>query len=58
MAHDWLIEAIIDLRTYAQSNDLPALREQLDLTLQVAQLETAQEQPCDQSDRHDYQQSE
>ncbi|TVP68756.1 MAG: hypothetical protein EA339_15595 [Rhodobacteraceae bacterium] len=58
VAHDWLIEALIDLRTYAQVHDLPALSEQLDLTLQVAQLETAQDQPCSPDDQYDYQQTE
>ncbi len=58
VTHDWLIEALVDLRAYARKHDLPALSEQLDVTLQVAQLETAQDTPCSAHNRQGHQSSE
>ena len=39
MRSDWILDVLADLRTFALSNDLPALAEQLDDTALVAMAE-------------------
>ena len=41
MRSDWILDVLADLRTFALSNDLPALAEQLDDTAIVALTEIA-----------------
>ncbi len=41
MRTDWILDVLADLRTFASSNDLPALAEQLDDTAIVALTEIA-----------------
>lgn len=41
MAHDWIIDVLTDLKTFARSNGFEALAEQLDDTQMVAQIEIA-----------------
>lgn len=41
MQSTWIVDVIADLRTYARTNDLSALAEQLDDALMVAAIETA-----------------
>lgn len=41
MRIDWILDVLADLRTFALSNDLPALAEQLDDTAIVALSEIA-----------------
>ncbi len=41
MAHDWIIDVLTDLKTFARSNGLKALAEQLDDAQMVAQIEIA-----------------
>ena len=41
MRSDWILDVLADLRTFALSNDLPALAEQLDDTAIVALSEIA-----------------
>jgi hypothetical protein len=39
MRHDWIVEVLADLLTYARRNGLPALAEQTEATLNVARKE-------------------
>ena len=39
MRHDWIFSVLADLRTYADTNDLPALAEQVSILQRVAELE-------------------
>jgi len=41
MRSDWIMDVLADLRTFAQSNDLPLLAEQLDDAALVALAEIA-----------------
>lgn len=41
MQSTWIVDVIADLRTYARTNDLSALAEQLDDALMVAAIETS-----------------
>jgi hypothetical protein len=41
MTHDWIIDVLIDLKTFARSNGLEALADQLDDSQMVAQIEIA-----------------
>lgn len=41
MRHDWIIDVLTDLTTFARDNQLEALAEQLDDTQLVAQIEIA-----------------
>lgn len=41
MQHDWILDVLADLKTFATSNGLPALAEQLDDARIVAMAETA-----------------
>ncbi|QYK42620.1 MAG: hypothetical protein KF887_05795 [Paracoccaceae bacterium] len=41
MRHDWIFEVLMDLRTYAQANGLPALAEQAEHAMRVARAEIA-----------------
>ncbi len=41
MGHDWILDVLTDLKTYAQMNGLPALAVQLDDTALVAEAEIA-----------------
>lgn len=36
MQHDWILDVLADLKTFAQSNGLPGLAEQLDDTRHMA----------------------
>lgn len=36
MRNDWILDVLADLRSFAQSNDLPLLAEQLDDTALIA----------------------
>ncbi|MCX7888994.1 MAG: hypothetical protein N2422_04600 [Rhodobacteraceae bacterium] len=42
MQYDWIIDVLSDLKTFAQSNGLSALAEQLDDSILVAATEIAQ----------------
>jgi len=44
--HEWVIEVLTDLCSYARSHDLPRLAESAELTLSVAREELSQ-QPGD-----------
>ena len=39
MRHDWVFDVLTDLRSYAQSNGLPRLSEQVELALRTAREE-------------------
>lgn len=41
MAHDWIIDVLTDLKTFARSNGFDSLAEHLDDTQMVAQIEIA-----------------
>ncbi|SNR46576.1 hypothetical protein [Puniceibacterium sediminis] len=41
MAHDWIIDVLTDLKTFARSNGFASLAEHLDDTQMVAQIEIA-----------------
>ena len=41
MAHDWILDVLADLKTYAGKNGLSALAEQLDDTTLIAVTEIA-----------------
>ena len=41
MGHDWIIDVLTDLKTFAKANDLKALADQLDDTQLVAKAEIA-----------------
>jgi hypothetical protein len=41
MRHDWILDVLTDLRSYARANDLPALADKADEVLQVARMEIA-----------------
>ncbi|MCR8548097.1 hypothetical protein M4578_09670 [Salipiger sp. P9] len=41
MRHDWIIDVLTDLKTFARANALDALAEQLDEAQLVAQIEIA-----------------
>ena len=41
MGHDWIMDVLIDLRTYARANDLPKLAEHLDDAALLAEVEVA-----------------
>lgn len=41
MGHDWILDVLADLRSYAAQNDLHALSEQADEALRVARAELA-----------------
>ena len=41
MGHDWVIHVLSDLRRFADQNELPLLREQLDEAMITAMLEIA-----------------
>ncbi|WP_238364884.1 hypothetical protein [Mesobacterium pallidum] len=41
MTHDWILDVLTDLRTFAEKNDMTALAEQLDDTKIVAAVEIA-----------------
>lgn len=36
MKHDWILDVLADLKTFAQANDMAALADQLDETRQIA----------------------
>lgn len=42
MGHDWIFDVLRDLRTYALSNDLPALAAKAEDALRVAEVEIAE----------------
>ena len=42
MHYDWILDVLTDLRTFAKTNGLPALAEQLDDTSLLAAAEIAQ----------------
>lgn len=41
MGHDWIIDVLADLKTFAHSNGLEALADQLDDTQMIARIEIA-----------------
>ncbi|MBN9889185.1 hypothetical protein I6N89_17905 [Pelagibaca abyssi] len=41
MRHDWIIDVLTDLKTFARANSMDALAEQLDEAQLVAQIEIA-----------------
>lgn len=45
MHHDWIIDVLSDLRTYAEENGLPATARAADAALAVARDETRQSPP-------------
>ncbi|WP_146345933.1 hypothetical protein [Falsiphaeobacter marinintestinus] len=44
MQHDWILDVLADLKTFASANDLGALAEQLDDTTLIAAAEIASKQ--------------
>lgn len=42
MGHQWIIDVIVDLKTFAQQNDLPVLADELDRAAGVAEAEIDQ----------------
>lgn len=46
MSDRWIMDVLSDLKSFAQTNDLPALAEQLDDALTVAALELANRPAC------------
>ncbi|PRX37514.1 hypothetical protein SAMN05216257_101537 [Meinhardsimonia xiamenensis] len=44
MGHDWILDVLADLKTYARQNGLSALASQLDETILVAAAEAATSQ--------------
>ncbi|CUH77949.1 hypothetical protein SAMN04488093_107128 [Tropicibacter naphthalenivorans] len=41
MGHDWILDVLTDLKTFARANGMPSLASQLDDTAFVAQAEIA-----------------
>lgn len=41
MGHEWIIDVLTDLRSFARKHDLPLLEDQLAQTTQVASVEIA-----------------
>lgn len=41
MGHDWILDVLTDLKTFARANDMPSLAAQLDDATFVAQAEMA-----------------
>jgi len=41
MSHDWMLDVLADLTTYARRNDLPALASRLEQTVHAARFEIA-----------------
>jgi hypothetical protein len=41
MGHDWILDVLADLKTFARTNDMPTLAAQLDDASYVAQVEIA-----------------
>ena len=39
MGHQWIIDVIVDLKTFAQQNELPVLAEELALAASIAEAE-------------------
>lgn len=44
MKNDWILDVLADLKAFAQSNDLPALSEQLTKSADMAAIEIASAQ--------------
>ena len=51
MQTDWILDVLADLKTFALSNDLPVLAEQLDDTALVAMAEIATREERDAGER-------
>jgi len=47
VSHEWLIDSLSEIKAVAAAHDLPLLVEQLEIALQIAHLETAQDQPVE-----------
>lgn len=45
MRHDWILEVLSDLRSYALRNGLPDLAERVDQTLRAARIELRHADP-------------
>lgn len=43
MSLDWMIEVLAELKTYAEEHGLPVLAAQLEIAMQTALLESAQD---------------
>lgn len=39
MGHQWIVDVIVDLKTFAQQNELPVLAEELALAAKIAEAE-------------------
>ncbi|MEO0401084.1 MAG: hypothetical protein AAF214_01785 [Pseudomonadota bacterium] len=53
MRSDWILDVLTDLKTFARSNNMPALAEQLDDTAIVAMAEIAAMKEANNGQRHD-----
>lgn len=53
MKSDWILDVLTDLKTFARSNDMPALAEQLDDTAIVAMAEIAAMKDAQHGQRYD-----
>ncbi|MGY6547898.1 MAG: hypothetical protein ACXIU7_02660 [Roseinatronobacter sp.] len=42
MSQEWLIEALAEIKAYAEAEELKGLAEELELAIQIAHLELAQ----------------
>lgn len=49
MRHDWIFDVLIDLRSYAQANGLPALAAKAEEALRIARAEIPGIEPKDES---------
>ncbi|WP_299375107.1 hypothetical protein [uncultured Tateyamaria sp.] len=52
MRSDWILDVLTDLKTFARSNGMPALAEQLDDTAIVAMAEIAAMKDAQHGQRH------
>jgi hypothetical protein len=50
MRHDWILDVLADLRTYALTNGLPDLAERVDQTLRAARAEIRRVDPDEDDD--------
>ncbi|MCE6951245.1 hypothetical protein LAZ40_07665 [Cereibacter sphaeroides] len=53
MTHDWILDVLSDLRSYAERNALPTLAAGLDETIRLAQAEIAPSAPQPAEDEKD-----
>lgn len=53
MRHEWILDVLTDLRSYAEKNDLPVIAAEAARVLNVARVELAQKTKAEQSSSRD-----